>query len=66
MRVDQPAVIRPNRILFDPVKVGIGLYTVEAGLDSHRRYRIKTIFDLDQAYFSARLITRPHKEWLNP
>lgn len=34
--------------------------------DAHRRYRIKTIFDLDQAYFSARLITRPDKEWLNP
>jgi hypothetical protein len=34
--------------------------------DAHRRYRIKTIFDLDQAYFSARLITRPDKDWLNP
>lgn len=31
-----------------------------------RSYRIKTIFDLDQAYFSARLITRPDREWLDP
>jgi hypothetical protein len=29
-------------------------------------YKIKTIFDMDQAYYSARLITRPDKEWLNP
>jgi hypothetical protein len=34
--------------------------------DVHKAYRVKTIFDLDQAYFSARLITRPDKEWLNP
>jgi ribosomal protein S30 len=34
--------------------------------DANRSYRIKTIFDLDQAYFSARLITRPDKDWLNP
>jgi len=34
--------------------------------DANRSYRIKTIFDLDHAYFSARLITRPDKEWLNP
>jgi hypothetical protein len=34
--------------------------------DEHRSYRLKTIFDLDHAYFSARLITRPDKEWLNP
>ncbi len=34
--------------------------------DDQRCYRLKTIFDLDQAYFSARLITRPDKEWLNP
>jgi len=34
--------------------------------DADRNYRIKTIFDLDHAYFSARLITRPDKEWLNP
>lgn len=34
--------------------------------DGHQTYRLKTIFDLDQAYFSARLITRPDKEWLNP
>lgn len=34
--------------------------------DASRSYRLKTIFDLDQAYFSARLITRPDKDWLNP
>jgi hypothetical protein len=34
--------------------------------DGNKCYRVKTIFDLDQAYFSARLITRPDKEWLNP
>jgi hypothetical protein len=34
--------------------------------DANRCYRVKTIFDLDQAYFSARLITRPDKDWLNP
>jgi len=34
--------------------------------DTSKRYRIKTIFDLDQAYFSARLITRPDRDWLNP
>jgi hypothetical protein len=34
--------------------------------DVHRCYHLKTVFDLDQAYFSARLITRPDKDWLNP
>lgn len=34
--------------------------------DALRMYRIKTIFDLDHAYFSARLITRPDRDWLNP
>jgi hypothetical protein len=34
--------------------------------DATQTYRLKTIFDLDQAYFSARLITRPDKDWLNP
>lgn len=34
--------------------------------DATRSYHLKTIFDLDQAYFSARLITRPDKDWLNP
>jgi hypothetical protein len=34
--------------------------------DTLKMYRLKTIFDLDQAYFSARLITRPDKDWLNP
>jgi hypothetical protein len=34
--------------------------------DLNRCYHIKTILDLDKAYFAARLITRPDKEWLNP
>lgn len=34
--------------------------------DANHCYKLKTIFDLDQAYFSARLITRPDKDWLNP
>jgi hypothetical protein len=34
--------------------------------DVNKCYVIKTILDMDQAYFSARLITRPDKEWLNP
>lgn len=34
--------------------------------DDNKIYRLKTIFDLDHAYFSARLITRPDKDWLNP
>jgi len=34
--------------------------------DRMESYRLKTIFDLDQAYYSARLITRPDKEWLDP
>jgi hypothetical protein len=34
--------------------------------DSNRCYHIKTILDIDKAYFAARLLTRPDKEWLNP
>lgn len=34
--------------------------------DDSKSYRIKTIYDLDHAYFAARLITRPDKEWLDP
>jgi hypothetical protein len=34
--------------------------------DASKTYCLKTIFDLDHAYFSARLITRPDKDWLNP
>lgn len=34
--------------------------------DENKSYHLKTIFDLDHAYFAARLITRPDKEWLNP
>jgi hypothetical protein len=43
----------------------ISCFLVERDEDN-RSYRIKTIFDLDHAYFSARLITRPDREWLNP
>lgn len=34
--------------------------------DAIRQYRIKTILDMDQAYFAARLITRPDRDWLRP
>jgi hypothetical protein len=34
--------------------------------EENQIYKMKTIFDMDQAYYSARLITRPDKEWLNP
>lgn len=34
--------------------------------DQNQLYKLKTIFDMDHAYYSARLITRPDKEWLNP
>lgn len=34
--------------------------------DDAEIYRLKTILDLDHAYFAARLITRPDKDWLNP
>lgn len=34
--------------------------------DINACYKIKTILDMDQAFFAARLITRPDKEWLNP
>lgn len=34
--------------------------------DATKSYCLKTIYDLDQAYFAARLITRPDKEWLDP
>lgn len=34
--------------------------------ESTQCYRLKTIYDLDQAYFAARLITRPDRDWLNP
>ncbi len=34
--------------------------------DANGCYSIKTILDMDQAYFNARLITRPDREWLNP
>lgn len=34
--------------------------------DERRRYTLKTILDMDQAYFAARLITRPDEDWLKP
>ena len=34
--------------------------------DQAKSYHLKTIFDLDQSYFSARLLTRPDREWLDP
>jgi hypothetical protein len=34
--------------------------------DATQSYSVKTIYDLDHAYFAARLITRPDREWLNP
>jgi hypothetical protein len=34
--------------------------------DVHSCYKVKTIYDMDQAFFAARLITRPDREWLNP
>ena len=34
--------------------------------DATASYQLKTIYDLDHAYFAARLITRPDREWLNP
>ena len=34
--------------------------------DLHKCYKVKTILDMDQAFFAARLITRPDREWLNP
>lgn len=34
--------------------------------DASKTYCLKTIFDLDQAYFSAKLITRPDRDWLDP
>lgn len=43
----------------------ISCFLVERN-DLLRCYSIKTILDMDQAYFNARLITRPDKEWLNP
>jgi hypothetical protein len=34
--------------------------------DTNQAYHLKTIFDLDQSYFSARLLTRPDQDWLDP
>jgi hypothetical protein len=34
--------------------------------DRNRIYKPNTVFDVAQAYFSARLITRPDREWFNP
>jgi len=34
--------------------------------DERKRYVLKTILDMDHAYFAARLITRPDEYWLKP
>lgn len=34
--------------------------------DERKRYFIKTILDMDHAFFAARLITRPDEDWLHP
>jgi hypothetical protein len=34
--------------------------------DASQAYHLKTIFDLDHSYFSARLLTRPDRDWLDP
>lgn len=34
--------------------------------DERHRYILKTILDMDHAYFAARLITRPDEYWLKP
>ena len=34
--------------------------------DTHQCYTVKTVLEMDQAFFAARLLTRPDKEWLNP
>ena len=34
--------------------------------DERKRYNLKTILDMDHAFFAARLITRPDEDWLNP
>lgn len=34
--------------------------------DTNACYKIKTVLDMDQAFFAARLLTRPDREWLNP
>ncbi len=34
--------------------------------DLNQCYKIKTVLDMDQAFFAARLLTRPDREWLNP
>lgn len=34
--------------------------------DDRKRYVLKTILDMDHAYFAARLITRPDEHWLKP
>jgi hypothetical protein len=43
----------------------VSCFVVERN-DISKTYCLKTIFDLDHAYFSARLITRPDREWLDP
>jgi hypothetical protein len=44
---------------------GVSCFLVDR-VEATKSYRLKTIFDLDQAYYSARLLTRPDRDWLDP
>lgn len=44
---------------------GVSAFLVERD-DERKLYKLKTILDMDHAYFAARLITRPDREWLDP
>lgn len=46
-------------------KDGLSTFLVERD-DNHHVYIIKTVLDMDQAFFAARLITRPDDDWLDP
>lgn len=46
-------------------KEGLSTFLVERD-DNHKIYIIKTVLDMDQAFFAARLITRPDDDWLDP
>ncbi|MBA4357133.1 MAG: hypothetical protein C0405_05330, partial [Desulfovibrio sp.] len=45
--------------------LGVSAFLVERD-DARKVYKLKTILDMDHAYFAARLITRPDKDWLDP
>lgn len=46
-------------------KDGMAAFLVERD-DNHKVYIIKTVLDMDQAFFAARLLTRPDSDWLDP